>query len=397
MPASSSRCDIMNFMSSRGKKDAILIGLIVLLAFGTLFIWMRSGDTESSSARKVVASGEVVDGGYVKIGEVVEISGTVNGDVKVAGGQIIIDGQINGDLVAVGAFVSVSGKISGDARLIGGQIIQGGEVGGDVVIGGINVAVTNGALISGKLVGVGSNLTLAGLLVDDVKIGGRNLTITSTVDGNVEAAVESLRITSKSHITGDLTYWSNREMSIDENAVVRGETVRKAPQGFIVPIEALFGPLPVFLQPFLRFTSILITLTLGLLLITIFPGYTRRTVFTLRTKRFQCFTTGFMVLLLLPVAFGVLFITIVGIPLGFVLLVVSSVIFYVARIFVMLLIGRLLLERTKRELHEVWALVLGLTVYSFFVSLPYIGWAIAFLAVVAGLGAAIITLKSKTS
>jgi len=380
-------------MNSRRKKDVALVGFVVILALGTFLIWFQAGDGQGSETTNFVASEEVIEGGYVKVGEVVEIAGTVNGDVKVVGGQVLIDGQINGNLLAIGAFVTVSGKISGDAQLIGGQIIVAGEFGENVTVGGMNVAVTNDAVISGKLLGVGSNVSLGGLITDDVKIGGRNMIVTSTIDGDVEAVVESLRISSKSHITGDLTYWSNKEVSVDDNAIVRGEIIRKAPQGFGAFIEALFGPSPAVMQPLLRFTSVLITLILGLFLISIFPTFTRHAVITLRTKHFQCLTTGFTALLLLPVVFGILVITIVGIPFGFVVLIASAIIFYIARIFVILLIGKLLLERVNRKSHEVWALVLGLALYSFLISLPLVGWAIAFFAVLIGLGATLIALK----
>ncbi|MCB0152784.1 MAG: hypothetical protein KDE01_34660, partial [Caldilineaceae bacterium] len=61
-------------------------------------------------------------------GEVIE------DNLYVAGGSIIIDGKIDGDLVAVGGYIEVNGEISGDILAAGGAIVVNGPVAGDVRI-----------------------------------------------------------------------------------------------------------------------------------------------------------------------------------------------------------------------------------------------------------------------
>jgi len=116
---------------------------------------------------------------------------------------------------------------------------------------------------------------------------------------------------------------------------------------------------------------------------------------TLSSRRWRSFTTGITTLLIIPILFGLLIITIVGIPLGLILLTFSSFILYVARIFVMIAIGTFILKRFGKSGEGFWTFVIGLVVYSLLVLIPFIGWIISFLAALFGVGAAIQAFKDQ--
>jgi len=367
-------------------------------AFGIpLAVAGQDSEAQKNAERKIVAVNEVIDGDYTAAGETVEISGTVNGDVYVVGGQVLVNGEINGDLLAVGATISISGTVSQNVRVLGGQVVISGNVGRNVTIGGMNIELTSAADIKGGVVIGGANVVLAAPIGKDVKVGGRNLTIANTIKGNVEAAVEGVRLTSKALVQGDLTYWSNRAASIDEASTVEGTVTRKAPQTYSLGKGKAVNDVLMFLQPVLAVVSFLTTLVFGLLLIRFFPEYTKATVFTVRNRRWRSLTSGVTAFLVIPILFGLLIITIVGIPLGFILLTLSSLILYVARIFVMIAIGAFILERFGRNMNDYWTFVGGLVVYSLLVLIPVVGWVISLLAALFGVGAALQTLKERVS
>lgn len=346
---------------------------------------------------KIVAEGEVIDEDYGAVGEVVEISGTVNGDVYAAGGQIFVHGRVNGDLLAVGAAVHITGEVTQNVRAAGGQVLVSGTIGRNATVAAMHATFTDSANVQGSLVAGGANVFLAAPVGKEVRVGGRNFTLASVVGGDVEAAVEHMRITNRGRVEGDFTYWSNREAFVDEGAVVWGAQERKSPQQLTDRIGAIAEPVTSWLKPLLAISSFFTTLVLGLLLIWLFPRFSEATVHTLRTAKRRSFTTGVTALLLIPLLFGVLIITIVGIPLGFLLLLASSLILYVARIFVMLWAGELFFERwnvlrtPKRSLGA--AFMVGLVLYSLLVFIPVIGWFVSFGAILFGLGALAETAK----
>src|SRR5579884_3666105 len=65
---------------------------------------------------------EVVNEDYFAWGYVVEILGTVHGDVYAAEGEIRMAGTVDGDLLAAGGKVRMEGKVSQNARIAGGEV-----------------------------------------------------------------------------------------------------------------------------------------------------------------------------------------------------------------------------------------------------------------------------------
>jgi hypothetical protein len=131
----------------------------------------------------VLAGGNVIVSGRVSkdltiVGGNVDIRGVVGDDLRVAGGDIIIGGNVNGDLVAAGGSVRVlSGvRVLGDVRIAGGAVIFEGDGTGEVTIDAGEL-VFNGT-------SVGSLETRVGELSvgEQASIGG-DLIYTSNKDG----------------------------------------------------------------------------------------------------------------------------------------------------------------------------------------------------------------------
>ena len=365
------------------------ISLLVAVGVGTAMFAYAQQEGE----RKVVPFGQIIEGDYVAAGDTVEISGVVKGDAYVAGGQVLVNGTIEGDLLVVGGAVSIAGQVEQNVRAAGWQVIISGNVGRNVTVGGMNVEVTKEADLQGNFVAGAANTVLNGPVAKSVKIAGRNLTMSNKVQGDVEAAVDIIRLASGADLQGNFTYWSNREVSFEEGIQVRGTVTRKAGQGFGGYAEQVSDSVSSFLKPFLGITSFLSSLVLGALLIQLFPNFTRQTIFALREKKWRCLSNGLLALLLIPIIFGVFIITIVGIPLGIMLLFFSSLLLYIARIFVMLWVGMLITEKLGKNISDMWAFVIGLIVYSVLVQVPVIGWVVPSVAAILGLGAIVSRLK----
>ena len=368
------------------------VGIMCIAGFGVFAISFAQGGQEG---RKVVEVGEVIEGDYIAAGETIEIAGVVQGDVYVLGGQVLVSGTIQGDLLALGGIVSISGSVEQNIRMAGWQVIVSGNVGRNVTAGGMNIEFTKGSSVQGAVVAGGANIVANGPIERGAKVAGKNLVVSSTINGDLEAAVEIIRLTQGAGVSGDFIYWSNREASVGEGVMIGGDITKKAAQGPGAYIGQVTQPITQLIRPFLGIASFLTSLVLGMLVIRLLPDYSRQTVDTLRSRIWRSVTSGITTLLVIPIVFGLLIITVVGIPLGFLLLMVSSLMLYCARIFIMLWIGMVISERLGKNISSTHAFIIGLIVYSVVVQMPVIGWAVSFVAVLFGLGAAVQTAKEK--
>ena len=372
--------------------NRVAAGLVVA---ATLLVNPAAAQEERSvddADREVVTlpAGTVTNRDYFAYGERVEISGTVNGDVYAAGGQILVDGTINGDLLAAGGAVTISGTVSQDARIAGGQIAINGSIGRSLTVAGGNVDLNDSGAIGRGLVAAGGRVRLAAPIEKDAKIAAGSVTVSSRVKGDLHAATGDLRLTSKAAIAGNLTYWSQADASIDPGARVEGGVVRKAVPEHLGPRPGAFLAAVARLFLLAKLVSFVSTLALGLLFLYLLPRYTGSAVSTLRTRPWASLGIGFVAFVVTPVAAVILLITVLGAPLGLMAAALFLLAIYVARVFVMIWAGAALFARMGKPIREVWALVIGLVIYSILTLIPFIGGFVTLLVILFGLGASLL-------
>ena len=348
----------------------------------------ESGRRSGSRNRVTVPASEVVNGDYFAFSETVEISGTINGDLYASGGQVFVDGTVNGDVLVAGGKVSLPGTVSQDVRVAGGQVTISGNIGRNLTVAGGQVELAPSAVLRGGLVAAGGNIDLAAPITGAVRTAAGTLVVANRVGGNVDAAVGTLRITSKADIQGDVNYWSRREAEVSEGARISGKMVRNVP-----PKTPRLFPAAFF--AWLGFVSInfISTLILGLLSVRFLPRFHQSVVTTLSETPWASLGIGFIAAVVLPVVCGLLFATVVAIPLALILLTAFFIVLYWARIYAIGRIGEFILARLRPASGRAAAFVLGLFVYYLLAIIPFIGWLVVPLVVLFGLGAELIARK----
>jgi cytoskeletal protein CcmA (bactofilin family) len=318
----------------------------------------------------------------------VEISGTINGDLYVSGGHVVIDGTVNGDVLVAGGRVSLSGTVSQDVRAAGGQVTISGKLGRNLTVAGGQVELAPSTVVAGGIVAAGGNVDLSGPVTGAVKVAAGTLTVANRVGGNLDAAVGTLRIGSRADIQGDVNYWSRRESSVSEGAQIRGKIVRNVPpeRPRLFP-GAFFG--------WLGFVSInfISTLVLGILSVRFLPRFHQSVVTTLSERPWASLGIGFVTAVVLPVVCSLLFATVVAIPLALILLTAFFIVLYWARIYAIARIGEFILGRLRPASGRATAFTLGLFVYYLLAIIPFIGWLVVPLVTLFGLGAELIARK----
>jgi cytoskeletal protein CcmA (bactofilin family) len=341
-----------------------------------------------------VPASQVIDRDFFAFGPLVEISGTVNGDVYVFGGQILVDGTVNGDLLVAGGRVSLSGAVAQDVRVVGGQVSVSGSIGRNVTAFGGNLEMTRSAAVKGSLVAAGGSIHLAAPLGGSAKIAAGSLIVSNKVGGNIDAAVGTLRITSNAEVAGNVSYLSRNEASIGEGAKIGGKLARTAPPQLPRPSPEKVVALYAAGSLFVRLVSFVSTLVLGLLSIRFLPRYHLSSVALLRERPWASLAIGFIAAVVIPVVCGLLFVSVLGIPIGLIVGASYLILLYWGRIFAISWLGEAILRLFRAGPGSTWAFVIGLIVYYLLTLIPVVGWLIVWLAVLFGLGAELMVRKN---
>lgn len=373
----------------------MLLGVLLTAGVGLGRVLAAGKEAEARGLGSAsVSAGQVIDRDYFAAGPLVEISGTVNGDLYAAGGQVYIDGRVNGDVLVAGGRVMLSGQVAQDVRVAGGQVSLSGTVGRNVTVLGGNLELTPAAVVMGSLVAAGGNVHLAAPLGGGAMVAAGSLIVSSRIGGDVEAAVGSLRIGSKADIKGRVAYVSRRDASVDPGARIEKALTRRLPPAMPQPSPGKVFAFIAGVTLVLMTVSAVSTLVLGLLSLRYFPRYHQAAVVTLRDRPWVSLGVGFVAAVVIPVVGAILFATVLGIPLALILAAAYPIVLYWGRIFALHRLGEAICHLFAASPRPGWAFVVGLVVYYLLALIPFVGWVIVLLAVLAGFGAELIARRN---
>lgn len=369
-----------------------------------------------TSFKRLVA---VVSGGLVAVAAVAsaaaaqEPAGLPQSPQEPAGPQMIFNSifeftdSVN-DLFVWGWMPTISGSIS-DNAFLGGQRIEitpdasiggdlfmfaqsgevNGPVGGDVYafVGELSIGSTG--KVDGAVYGSSGRLTIEGELAGPLRFAAGVIEINGTVRGDIVVEAGELEIGPDAVITGDLSYESAREASIDPAADVQGEIRYFAPrddeEGDDEPATrggiSLFG---VLWDAWWLLSSFLV----GVIALALGGEAARRPAARLAREPALGLGFGFVVAVVIPAAALLAMVLLVTIPLGLIILALYAAAGYLARLVVAQAIGDKVLRTVRggRQASAYASLALGLLLFYFLTQIPYVGFLIWLAAVVAGLG-----------
>ena len=303
-----------------------------------------------------------VDSDVMAAGGQVTLSTTVTGDVYVAGGQISIGGTINGNLIVAGGDIKITGNIDKNLIVAGGQ-----------------VAVEDQAVVNGYVLAGGGKVDLLGKILGPVKVGAGSLTVgdKASIGGNLEADV------SKSDIALGATISGEKKVKIYETA--SREPVR-------VPANlwrnmGIAGGILIFISK----------LVVLLVLVKLFGT-------VINQAKLKSFWTtmgwGLVVLSVTPFLFVLLLATIIGIPLGIIILAIYFVCLYLSVIVASLVAGKLMDQRGWLNTKNLYLQgSVGLVLITILEFIPLVGGLIRLIVLLTGLGVlfGLMTVKNQAN
>ncbi len=356
---------------------AAIIGL-VLAPVLALAAEVRVGDQPSTLINTTLADDLYMAGGSATS------AGNVQGDVALAGGNVLISGNVSADILAAGGTVTILGTVGDDLRAGGGTIIVQGAVVDDVFIGGGQITL-GGSGIGGDAIVGGGSVHIDAPIGGSLRIGGGEAYINAPVGGDVDVRAEKVTLGPRANIQGNFNYHSPSKATLEEGAIVVGETTydeAASTQGMAVAGFFAFLTIALLIKFFAIFLS-------ALVIASVFKRYTHELVVRAYAEPWSNLGWGLVAMIVLPILSVVLLFTLVGIPFGIIGLLAWVMILVFGIILAPIIIGAVVHKWIwKPAIHEVsWkTILLGTFIYTVLKIIPFIGGLVCFFVVLLAIG-----------
>lgn len=371
--------------------------LIAVLGLGAL----PAGAATLTSGENVLLSQPSNDDVYVAGGEVI-ISSEIAGDLVAAGGVLFVNAPVAGDALVGGGNATFTAPIADDLRIAGGNVSVQANVGDDVLAGAGTLHITRDASIGGDLIVAGGVVIIDGTVGGAVKVLGGEVIVSGTLRGPasivtdravLNGTFESLAtLVTTELVVGDnasltdVRYW-NQKGTVDFGSHVSGKAFYDTtlePQ----PYDPGFGISLLAIFIFSFFAEALVLLALQLLSKTFRPAVGEQ----LSHGYWKSFATGLIYFVVAPLAGLVLIGTLIGAPLGLILLAVYAFSLFAARATTAFVFTSWLERRRAKRWSAAanfFVALGGLVVLKLVALIPIVGWIALLLMLPAGVGAAL--------
>lgn len=384
------------------------LALICLLSFNAITL-----ASHFKGSSEVVINSRLDANAYLA-GGTVSVSAPIEGDLLCGGGDITVSDTIFDDAFIGGGNIDITGIIMGDLRIAGGNVYVNNQVGGDLIIASGDVTVGADAFIGGDIILAGGNSKLLGTVKGNMKAYGGNFILDGKVEGDAEIKYGNIELNGE--ILGDAVIAAN-QIDLGLNPALHGRVEYWTRNGEMDFGSTLKSDAELVYNPALKFTDSdfnynnrgsssfgfwiwrILSATLFIALMSLlFGGFFERIGEELPEKMSNKALMGAAYFIGFPVAIIMLFITVIGIPIGF-----FGLFFYIFSIaFTKATTATVGAYTTKYFLDKDWGfgmiILVGLGIYlllSFINLIPVFGWLMVFAAALIAFGAIIMQFQTK--
>lgn len=311
------------------KKSIFIFGFLTLLA-GLLPV----AASETRAGDKVIIS-EAMEGNlYVGTGELY-IKAPVNGDVIAAGGELWIEAPIGDDVLVSGGEIHIRSEVSGDVRVAAGEVWVFGEIRGDLIVFGGELSVASTAVIHGDVKMFGGSIKFAGKALGDMQIfagdvefdgeamqtleiKARNVDFNGIVRGSAVLAAEDLTILKNASFHSDVTYWSKAgEMDLSKYLKEGASATYDEHLSFKTRLDKNFVRKGLLGLAIFRVAAAALMIVL---MVSFFAPFFEKNTGNIKAHFGNYLGVGSLFLVATPFAAILAFVTVIGIPIGFIML-----------------------------------------------------------------------------
>ncbi len=302
-----------------------------------LLLILMTGNIITASAFRIeygdniIISTAVHEDLYVT-GGTVTINAPVYGDLVIAGGTVIINDTVTNDIIAAGGNVTFNGFVGDDIRCAGGNIHIYKNIAGDVVVTAGTVTIHKGATAGGVITGGGNvtvdgnvdgevrsaagRLFLNGNISKDIDCRGGDITVNGNITGLSVLSADNIIIGSKAVFYNDVRYWNKRGNLDFRTSLINSKATYDPSLRMQTGRWYFLGAATVL--------GVLWYLGMALLMIFLveylFSFYMKNAADKASSGMLKSFGAGLLFFIAIPVAAVIAFVTLIGVPVGLLLL-----------------------------------------------------------------------------
>ncbi len=344
------------------------------------------------------------------------VSELVAGDLVAAGGEMHVTGNVRRDVIAAGGQVELTGPVGDDVRVAGGDVVINSKVAGDMVVTGGDVTIGQNATIGGDLAVFGGKITMLGAVKGKLTAKGGEVAVGGTVGGDADVmagmftldgiingkstlVADTMKFGPRSKLTQNVRYWTKAgQMNL---APARPGTAGTVYDPALAPQRGdshMAAKWIAGIAGIWAFYSVLASALLAFIFLMLFPGTFKDAGTLLQKKPWKALLTGFLYYVVTPIAAGLFFLTIIGIPVGLLLMALYFVTVLAGSVLTSLVLTRWMEHRMKAKWHMV--VLVGVSVGILIVLkllwfIPVFGWLIKALLTFFAVGALCMSMWSR--
>jgi len=349
---------------------------------------MSSASVFFSKDRYFVPPGDTVNDDVYAATSEVAVGGVITGDAFFACQKYSLSGNILGSLNSGSQYATVRGDVGGSARIFAQTVIIDAAIGRNLVAFGEDIDLSEASRVGKDVTIMGGRVSLSGEIDGNAEVRCNELFISGVINGNLKIEAQKISILPPAAIAGNIDYKSKTEISISDGVNVGGEVNWKE-----VKPEEEEGKGGINVG--IRIMLFLASFVTGLLLIGLINRHTRAASAQITLKPLMSLGVGFVSFCAIPIAIVVLLVTLVGIPAAIIMLFAYTIFFYIAKVYVSIALGRIILRALRKDSdpRQGWSLLLGLVILTILFMIPVLGTVIYFLVIFWGFGAILLGIR----
>jgi cytoskeletal protein CcmA (bactofilin family) len=374
-------------------RSALLQGLVVLglgMLLAGIFAPHALGQPEAFERENVTLKGSHTDMQFLA-GQSVRISANVADDVFAAGRDVTFDSATVQNAIVAGYDVELRGGNVADMITAAANIKIAGIIKDDLVAAARSIRVSSEGTIGGDARFAAEVIDMEGRIGGNMRAAAARITITGKISGKADFLAERIVVASGAVIAGDLIYRSEAEPEIAEGATIGGKIRRIE---IDKPDLTSIGFSILGIGLFITLSWAVALLLLIIIVQLAFPGLMATSAGQLQTNLWSNLGRGIAGILLASTIAGLLFASILGIPLGITLFLVITIVWLLGLVTVSNCIGLFIRTRGGRSPVDIqlagrvgWGIA-GAILLGIIALIPFVGGIITSLAIAAGFGAA---------
>lgn len=335
---------------------------------------------------------KVVDHFVSKADNDIVMKNEYNSSAAAAGEEISMDGIVHGISANAGFKITLNGTV--DYGVIAGNNIKiNGTINNDAFIAGNVITTNQAAIIKRDAIIAGADVELNGNFERNVSIYASKVTLKNVnIKGNLKLYTESITVEENATIEGTLYYPEDSNYKASKGANIN--QIEKTPAIQTENEENYFATLSAKIWSFLALA--LVFAAISLFFPNIFNKINEKYEKFEMSEAIEVFTKGLVVFILGPVIALILCLTMIGLPLGIILLILYGLALYLTTIFTSYLIGYKVWQKVfDKEAHILFFGLIGLFILLILQLIPGVRILATIISVLVGLGLIFDTIKKQ--